>query len=276
MFDTLIAQRPELFRFPEQGLSASWYVSTILMTVFGFYMWPHTFASLFTARSDDAFRRNAVLMPLYQLVLLFAFFIGFAAIGAVPGLQGTDIDLALLRVTRQTFGPWVLGLVGAAGLLTALVPGSLILMSTATILARLVNRGRSASDLGEVQLARSIVPVVGAVALFFVFRGGQTIVTLLLFAYAIVTQLFPAVAFSLLWPQRTNAVAALSGLVTGLCIVAWATLTETTMATLFPTLPHAMTDVNIAALALVANVVVVLLLSFLRRNPRAAAASAAS
>jgi SSS family solute:Na+ symporter len=246
------------------------------MTVFGFYMWPHTFASLFTARSDDAFRRNAVLMPLYQLVLLFAFFIGFAAIGAVPGLQGTDIDLALLRVTRQTFGPWVLGLVGAAGLLTALVPGSLILMSTATILARLVNRGRSASDLGEVQLARSIVPVVGAVALFFVFRGGQTIVTLLLFAYAIVTQLFPAVAFSLLWPQRTNAVAALSGLVTGLCIVAWATLTETTMATLFPTLPHAMTDVNIAALALVANVVVVLLLSFLRRNPRAAAASAAS
>jgi SSS family solute:Na+ symporter len=83
-------------------MSPSWFASTVLLTVLGFYMWPHTFGSVFTARDASVFRRNAALMSLYQLVLLFVFFIGFAALLSVPGLQGADIDLALLRVTRDT------------------------------------------------------------------------------------------------------------------------------------------------------------------------------
>lgn len=253
MFDRLIAERPEYFVLPAQGLSGSWFTSTVLMTVFGFYMWPHTFGSVFTARSDRSFRRNAVLMPLYQLVLLFVFFIGFAAITAVPGLEGADSDLALLRVTAQTFGPWVLGLVGAAGLLTALVPGSLILMTTATILARLVTSAHAASAEREVQIARLAVPLVAAIALFFAFRGGQSLVALLLFAYALVTQLFPAVLLSLWWPHRAHPVAALAGIGVGLGMVMYTSLAGVTMATLLPALPRAVTDVNIGVLALLAN-----------------------
>lgn len=41
MFDTLIAKRPDFFVLPDKGLSGTWYASTVLMTVFGFYMWPH-------------------------------------------------------------------------------------------------------------------------------------------------------------------------------------------------------------------------------------------
>jgi SSS family solute:Na+ symporter len=234
MFDTLIAKQPEFFVFPERGLSGTWYTSTILMTVFGFYMWPHTFGSVFAARSDAAFRRNAILMPLYQIILLFVFFIGFAAITAVPGLTGPDADLALLRVTRLSYGPWVMGLVGAAGLLTALVPGSLILMSTATILSRLITSSTRTDARGEVRIAQLMVPFVAAVALFFVYRGGQTIVTLLLFAYAIVTQLFPAVLLSLLWPHRTNAMGAAAGMVAGLGVVAYTTMAGVTLATMLP------------------------------------------
>lgn len=269
MFDTLIAQRPELFLFPDRGLSGTWFTSTVLMTVFGFYMWPHTFGSVFTARSESSFRRNAILMPLYQIILLFVFFIGFAAITAVPGLEGPDVDLALLRVTRQTFGPWVMGLVGAAGVLTALVPGSLILMSTATILARLITGASVASGESEVRIARLMVPLVASVALYFVFQGGQTIVTLLLFAYAIVTQLFPAVVISLCWPHRSQAVAAFAGIVVGVGLVVYTTLAGVTMASAFPTMPTAVTDINIGVLALVANVVTLLLLSALlpRRTP---------
>lgn len=256
MFDTLIAQRAEFFVLPNQGLSGAWFTSTILMTVFGFYMWPHTFGSLFTARSDESFRRNAIVMPLYQTVLLFVFFIGFAAITAVPGLTGADADLALLRVTRQTYGPWVLGLVGAAGTLTALVPGSLIMMTTATILARLITRSHAASAAREVQLARLLVLLVAVIALLFVFTAEQTLVTLLLFAYAIVTQLFPAVVLSLCWPRRAHALAAFLGLVVGVGTVVYTSFANVTMASLFPTMPHAITDVNIGVLALLANVVV--------------------
>jgi solute:Na+ symporter, SSS family len=256
MFDTLIAERPDFFVFSETGLSGTWFTSTTLMTVFGFYMWPHTFGSVFTARSDVAFRRNAVLMPLYQIVLLFVFFIGFAAIGAVPGLEGSAIDLALLRVTRQTYGPWVMGVVGAAGLLTALVPGSLIMMTIATILSRLITSVRTANAPREVQTARLIVPLVAVISLVAVFRGDQTIVTLLLFAYAIVTQLFPSILLSLCWPQRAHAPAAFAGIVVGVGLVVFTTTAGITMASTFPTMPPAVTDVNIGVFALIANVIV--------------------
>lgn len=268
MFDTLIAQRPEFFVFPEKGLSGTWYVSTMLMTVFGFYMWPHTFGSVFTARSEDAFRRNAVLMPLYQLVLLFVFFIGFAAISAVPGLEGAEIDLALLRVTGQTYGPWVLGLVGAAGLLTALVPGSLIMMTTATILSRLITSLHPASAEREVQIARLAVPLVAAVSLIFVFSRDQTLVTLLLFAYAIVTQLFPSILLSLCCPQRANALAAFAGIVMGVGTVVWTTFARVSLPSLLPSMPSAVTDVNIGVLALLMNVFVLGVLTVLLQRPR--------
>jgi SSS family solute:Na+ symporter len=270
MFDTLIAKQPEFFVFPERGLSGTWYTSTILMTVFGFYMWPHTFGSVFAARSDAAFRRNAILMPLYQIILLFVFFIGFAAITAVPGLKGPDADLALLRVTRLSYGPWVMGLVGAAGLLTALVPGSLILMSTATILSRLITSSTGTDARGEVRIAQLMVPFVAALALFFVYRGGQTIVTLLLFAYAIVTQLFPAVLLTLLWPHRTNAMGAAAGMIAGLGVVAYTTMADVTLATILPSVTSHITDINIGVLALLVNIAVLALFTLATSGSRPA------
>ena len=118
------------------GLSPSWFISTVLLTSIGVYMWPQFFAGVYTARSDDVFRKNAVVLPLYQLVVLFVFFVGFAATLKVPGLIGADGDLSLLRVAKLSFAPWAIGVIGAAGLLTALVPGSMLLISAATILAK--------------------------------------------------------------------------------------------------------------------------------------------
>ncbi len=39
--------------------------------------------------------------------------------------------------------------------------------------------------------ARLLVPLLAGVALFFTFRGGSTLVTLLFMAYSMVTTLFP-------------------------------------------------------------------------------------
>src|SRR5215203_1681758 len=67
-----------------------WYMSTVLLTAFGFFMWPHLFGPLFTARDENIFCRNAVALPLYQLGILFiffVFFVGFAALLLVPNLQ---------------------------------------------------------------------------------------------------------------------------------------------------------------------------------------------
>ena len=275
MFARIAAERPDFLTLPSSGMSPSWFASTVLLTVLGFYMWPHTFGSVFTARDASVFRRNAALMPLYQLVLLFVFFIGFAALLSVPGLQGADVDLALLRVTRDTFGPWIVGLVGAAGLLTALVPGSLILMSIATTLARILRPPREGQPADSATFARLLVPLLAGIALFFTFRGGSTLVTLLLMAYSMVTQLFPSLLASLFPPARITAGGAIAGIVVGEAAVAATTLGGVSMTTLFPGWSHSVTDINAGFLALILNVVTMVLVSRLS-SPKTAPVPASS
>jgi solute:Na+ symporter, SSS family len=266
MFETIARERPDFLVLPAQGFSPSWFVSTVLLTACGFYMWPHTFGSIFSARDARVFRRNAALMPLYQLVLLFVFFVGFAALLSIPGLEGSDVDLSLLRITRETYGPVVLGVVGSAGLLTALVPGSMILMATATLIARTLRPAVDGSGGASVGFARMIVPVVAGVALYFTFRGGDTIVTLLLMGYALVTQLFPAL-LGALWPAaRITAAGAMAGILTGVAVVGAVTISGATVASLFPSWPPSIADANIGALALLANVFVMFAVSRVTRD----------
>jgi SSS family solute:Na+ symporter len=269
MFARIAAEHPDFLTLPSSGMSPSWFASTVLLTVLGFYMWPHTFGSVFTARDASVFRRNAALMPLYQLVLLFVFFIGFAALLSIPGLQGAEVDLALLRVTRDTFGPWIVGLVGAAGLLTALVPGSLILMSIATTLARILRPPREGEPADSATFARLLVPLLAGVALLFTFRGGSTLVTLLLMGYSMVTQLFPALLASLLPTARISATGAIAGIVVGEAAVAATTLGGVSLATLFPGWSPRITDINAGFLAVILNVVTMVLVS--RLSSRVAA-----
>lgn len=275
MFARIETTSPGFLTLPSKGLSPVWFSTTVLLTALGFYMWPHTFASAFSAKSADSLRRNATFMPLYQLVLLFVFFIGFAALLTVPGLEGSDVDLALLRVVKHALPMWVVGVVGAAGILTALVPGSMILMAAATVLANTIWRGVS----GETEpariatVARWLVPVVAAVALWFTFNGGGTIVALLLMGYAFVTQLFPALLLSLGARVLVRPVAAASGILVGVAIVAFTTMSGATVAELAPWLPVALADANIGIVALVGNVAAMGVVQILwpRRSGRASA-----
>ena len=266
MFDRVIAANPTFLVLPETGQSPSWFISTVALTAMGFYMWPHTFGSVFAAKDARVFRRNAVLMPLYQLILLFVFFVGFTALLVVPGLTGTDTDLSLLRIVRATYGPYVVGFVGAAGLLTALVPGSMILMSGATMLARLIRPAGSASNASSLQLARMLVPVMAGVALIFTFRGGSTLVTMLLMGYSMVTQLFPAM-IALLWKgARASAPAAIAGIIVGELTVAALTLSNSSLGTLLPSFPHSVTDLNVGVVAMTLNVVAMVLVYMLTKT----------
>jgi len=261
MFDRVIAANPTFLVVPETGQSQSWFISTVALTAMGFYMWPHTFGSIFSARDAKVFRRNAALMPLYQLILLFVFFVGFTALLVVPGLTGSDTDLSLLRIVRATYGPWVVGFVGAAGVLTALVPGSMILMSAATMLSRLIRPANTQSATGSLTLARALVPLVAGVALVFTFQGGSTLVTMLLMGYSMVTQLFPAL-MAVLWKGRAaSANAAIAGIVAGELTVAALTLSKSTLATLLPSFPHAITDLNIGVVAMTLNVLAMLVVA---------------
>jgi SSS family solute:Na+ symporter len=257
MFEAIDRARPGFLALPAHGQSVTWFVSTVLLNALGFYTWPHAFGTVYTARSEDTFRRNAALMPLYQLVLMFVFFAGFAAILAVPGLEGPAADLSLLRVCRLTLPPAVFGLVGAAGLLTALVPGSMLLLTAATILSKNVY-GTLAPKAGVARvtwLARAMVPTVALVAVVLSLQGGTTLVPLLLMGYNLVTQLFPAFALSLGARPRVGAIPAMAGILAGVATVACISLSGW---------PSAVTDLNVGIVALAVNLAVMGVASLVR------------
>jgi solute:Na+ symporter, SSS family len=216
MFTALVHAHPQLLVMPggTTNLGHSWYISTVLLGALGGYMWPHTFGAAFTAKSADTLRRNAVVMPLYTLTLVSIFFAGFAAVLVIPHLRNGD--LALLTVVRQTFPPWILGVIGGAGALTAMVPAAILILTAATLFAKNLYRplfSPAMSDGQIARLARAIVVLLGATSLALATYGSSTIVSLLLSGYAMVTQSFPGVVLGLYWKRVTG-----TGVVMGMIV----------------------------------------------------------
>jgi SSS family solute:Na+ symporter len=274
MFRAIDAAKPGFLAFKPRGESILWFQSTVLLTALGFYMWPHSFGAVLTAKEERAFRRNAIVLPVYQLILLFVFFCGFAAILKIPNLTGPDIDLSLFRLSIQTFDPWFIGVIGAAGILTALVPGSMILVAATTLIANDILRGLwpRTSEETVTRVARSFVPIVAVVAVALALLGGQTIVALLLMGYAFVTQLFPGLICSQMRNNPATKAGVFAGIVVGVATVAAITLTHSTINSLAPFLPIEMNDINVGFVALALNVVVTAAVSLATRPAAASAA----
>jgi SSS family solute:Na+ symporter len=276
MFEAIDKARPGFTVLPPHGESLWWFSSTVLLTALGFYMWPHTFASIYTARSAKVIRKNAIVLPLYQLILLFVFFVGFAATLQVPGLTGPNIDLALFKLSVKTFDPWFVGVIGATGVLTALVPGSMILITASTLIANNLYRAvhPSADDRQVSRLAKLLVPLVALVAVFFTLKGGDTIVALLLMGYSLVTQLFPSLVLSLAHRNIATREGAAAGIVAGVATVAIVSLSGANFHTL-TWLPAQVQDLNIGIVALAVNFVVLMLVSLVTRRAAMPAHAAA-
>ncbi|HZU27747.1 MAG TPA: sodium:solute symporter family protein [Bryobacteraceae bacterium] len=220
MFTAVTHARPAHLTMPgaTKNLGHTWYITTVLLTSMGAYMWPHAFASSFTAKSGDTLRRNAVVMPLYTISLAFIVFAGFSAVLIVPGLANGD--LALLTVVRRSFPPWLLGLIGGAGALTAMVPAAILVLTAATLFAKNLWRPIFAPAMADAQvarLARAMVVVLSLVSLWLAIYSSSTLVSLLLLGYAGVTQFFPGVVLGLYW-NRASTVGVFAGLVAGIAI----------------------------------------------------------
>ncbi|HEV2177182.1 MAG TPA: sodium:solute symporter family protein [Terriglobia bacterium] len=228
MFAALAHARPTHLTMPGStpNLGHTWYISTVLLTSLGFYMWPHSFAAAFTAKSGDTLRRNAVVMPLYTLTLAFVFFAGFAAVLAVPGLANGD--MALLTIVRNTFPVWFLGVIGGAGALTAMVPAAIFTLTAATLFAKNLCRPLFAPAMTDDQvarLARVMVVVLSLICLYFAIYSSTTLVSLLLLGYSGVTQFFPGVVLGLYWKRATRR-GVFAGMVVGVATVAFLGLSK--------------------------------------------------
>src|SRR4051794_8407554 len=273
MFRQVEAKHPGFTALSGDQLTPVWFSSTVLLTALGFYMWPHTFGSALSARDERVFKRNAAAMPVYQLLIAFVFFVGFAAFLKVK-LPADGTDLALLSVAKDAFPAWFVGLIGSAGVLCALVPGSMLLIASATTVAKNIVRGvnPSMTDATTASLSKLMVPVIALAGVAFVFAGGQTLVTLLLLGYSLVTQLFPALVLALVRPGWVTKQGAMAGIVAGVGMVAAMSFagatpeTSSTVDSFIGGLPAFLAQLNLGIVALVVNLVVMVAVSALTRG----------
>jgi SSS family solute:Na+ symporter len=255
MFRALIAQHPNHLTFPgaAANMDTLWVMSTVLLTGAGFYMWPTIFATAFSAKSAETIKRNAIIMPLYQLPILLVLMVGFTALLVIPGLK--DGDFAFLSLVNKTYAPWFMGFVGAAGAVTAMVPASILVLFASTLIAKNVYQSGlnpHASDESVVRLSRLMVIVIMGTGLAFAIYFPNALVDLLLIGYNGVSQFCPGVVLGLFW-KRIHAGAVFSGLVTGLTLVAVLVFGK----------HDPFMGLNAGFVALVANFIVTILVSWL-------------
>ncbi len=203
------------------GHGLEWFVGAVVVSGLGFFMWPPSMAAVYSAKSGDALRRNAILLPMYSLMILFVLFAGFAALIAMPGLKGPAADQAFMLMVRQIYPPWVLGVMAAAGALAALVPVTAQLLAAASIVAKNIVGdvfGACADDRSRTTLTQALVLGVALLALVLWFVLNTYLVTLLLYAYNGVVQFLPGVLFGFGW-RRASAWGIGSGIVAGIAML---------------------------------------------------------
>jgi len=222
LFDQVLRAHPE--RLVLGGLTAPkgslWYVSTVLLTGLGFFAGPQSAAAIFSARDENVLRRNAIFLPVYQLVMLLIFFAGFSALLVVPGLKGPAADQSFLAVITRYYPPWVLGFVAGAGALCALVPSTALILSSASIVAKNIFGdlfGIGNEDRSRVLVTRLMVVAIGlgALGMWLAYRG--TLVDLLLLTYNGNAQFMPAYLFGCYW-KRTTTAGVTAGILAGLAV----------------------------------------------------------
>lgn len=222
--DRVLALKPDWLTLAGPGApnGTTWFVTTVLLTACGFYMFPQSMAAIYSAENEDVLRRNAIALPFYQLMLLLVYFAGFSALVIVPGLHGPAADRSFMLVVQRFYPPWVLGLVAGAGVLAGLVPASAQVLAAASVVAKnvLYDYGFVKSDAAQMRATRLLVLVVAALAFVVWAFAKTTLVGLLLVSYTGVTQFFPGVTLSFSNRTRPRAVAVAAGICAGLVALA--------------------------------------------------------
>ena len=182
---------------PAQFMS---YSSLALGSAMALMLYPHTVTGTLSAASDRVIRRNAALMPAYNLLLGLIALLGYVAIAAGIHTANSSSTVPLLLTTM--FPPWFAGFCLAAIAIGALVPAAIMSIATANLFTRnlygeLLHRSFfSAAMTGEQEAAIakliSLAIKLGALAFVLLVRA-QFAIELQLLGGVWILQLLPAV-----------------------------------------------------------------------------------
>jgi SSS family solute:Na+ symporter len=212
---------------PAQFMS---YSSLALGSAMALMLYPHTITGTLSAASDRVIRRNAALMPAYNLLLGFIALLGYVAIAA--GIHTANTSSAVPLLLTTVFPPWFAGFCLAAIAIGALVPAAIMSIATANLFTRnlygeLLHRSFfSAAMTGGQEAATakliSLAIKLGALAFVLLVRA-QFAIELQLLGGVWILQVFPAVVgglFTRFFHGPALLCGWLAGMATGTAMVA--------------------------------------------------------
>jgi SSS family solute:Na+ symporter len=178
------------------------YATLAFGSALALFMYPHVLTGVFAARSADTIRKNAVLLPLYSIVLGLLALLGLMAHAA--GIKAAPND-AVPMLFRTLFPDWFAGFVFAAIAIGALVPAAVMSIGAANLFTRNVWKAYvdpSATPAGEAKVAKltSLVVKLGALV-FIIALPTQFALDLQLLGGMWILQIFPAVIGGLFIPR---------------------------------------------------------------------------
>jgi SSS family solute:Na+ symporter len=212
---------------PAQFMS---YSSLALGSAMALMLYPHTITGTLSAASARVIRRNAALMPAYNLLLGLIALLGYVAIAA--GIHTANSSSAVPLLLTTMFPPWFAGFCLAAIAIGALVPAAIMSIATANLFTRnlygeLLHRSffPAAMTGGQEAAVAKLVSLaikLGALAFVLLVRA-QFAIELQLLGGVWILQLLPAVIgglFTRFFHGSALLLGLLAGMVAGTSMVA--------------------------------------------------------
>jgi solute:Na+ symporter, SSS family len=231
------------------------------------FMYPHTMTGVLSSSSADTVRKNAILLPIYTILLGLIALLGYMAIAA-----GIKLDKATAVVPDlfiKFFPAWFTGFSFAAIAIGALVPAAIMSIGAANLCTRniwkaFIDPGISAAGESAIAKMVSLIVKIGALV-FIVFLPTQYAIDLQLLGGIWILQVFPAVVFGL-YRTSLQARGLLAGWFVGMIAGTW--MAETMQ--LKPVFPIHLSGqtytIYIGLFALCANIAVSGLVSFIVKS----------
>jgi solute:Na+ symporter, SSS family len=226
------------------------------------FMYPHTMTGVLSSSSADTVRKNAILLPIYTILLGLIGLLGYMAIAAGIKLDKPTGVVPALFI--KIFPPWFIGFSFAAIAIGALVPAAIMSIGAANLFTRNIWKAFIDPEIDAVRESTvakvfSLVVKLGALV-FIVLLPTQYAIDLQLLGGVWILQIFPSVVFGL-FRTSLQARGLLAGWLVGMIVGTW--MTEAMqLKPIFPLQLGGQTyTIYIGLIALSANVVVSFALS---------------
>jgi len=200
-------------------------------------LFPNLLTGIFGSKSANTIKKNSVLLPMYQVWLLFLSIFGLVALS--QALVPSQVSSLAFPSVLAAYFPSSFVVVAFAGIIIgSMVPASIQALAAANLITRNIYLeffNKKASERRQVNFGRIMVVVMVVASLIFAIAPAASgyIFYLLTMSYAWLLQTLPAIIMSMYW-KKLDKYSTGIGWLAGMIVVFWGLYTVSFSSSLLP------------------------------------------